>query len=193
MEDLRLLTTIGDLGAVAVENAQLFERVEQLAIKDSLTGLYLRRYFLDRVGEEINRHLRHKNQLSFLMIDLDHFKQYNDTFGHMAGDIVLKKLGEFLTDFFKNPGYLVCRFGGEEFSVLLTDCPKSKAMEMAQTIRKKIEEQTILLRREKTRITISIGVASFPKDAQFKEELIHHADQALYQAKVGGRNRVCAA
>ena len=192
-EDLRFLTTIADIGAIAIENAQLYEHVEQLAIKDGLTDLYLRRYLLERMPEEISRELRRKSPLSFLMIDLDHFKKYNDEFGHVAGDIVLRSVGMILADFFKEPGNLVCRYGGEEFSVLLPDCPKNKAIELAQTVRKKIANQTILLRREKTHITVSIGVASFPVDAQIKEELIHKADQALYQAKSEGRNRVCAA
>jgi len=192
-EDLRFLTTIGDLGAVAIENAQLYERVEQLAIKDGLTNLYLRRYLLDRMPEEISRQLRRKNHLAFLMLDLDKFKQYNDKFGHVAGDIVLRTVGMLLADLFKEPGMLVCRYGGEEFSVLLPDCTRQKALEMAEEIRKRIAEQTIILRREKTRITASIGVAIFPKDAQNTKELVHKADLALYQAKEEGRNRVCMA
>lgn len=190
-EDLRFLTTIGDLGAVAIENAQLYERVEQLAIKDGLTGLYLRRYLLERMPEEVSRQLRRKNQLAFLMFDLDKFKQYNDRFGHIAGDIVLRTVGMLLTDLFNEPGMLICRYGGEEFSVLLPDCSRQKALELAEEARRKVSEQTIILRREKTRITVSIGVAIFPKDAQNPRELIHKADQALYKAKEKGRNRVC--
>jgi len=192
-EDLRFLTTIGDLGALAIENAQLYEHVEQLAIKDGLTNLYLRKYLLDRVPEEISRQMRNNNELSFLMIDLDEFKQYNDKFGHVAGDIVLQTVGELLTESFNKPGDLVCRYGGEEFSVLLPDCPKNKALEIAETVRKKISEKTILLRRQKSHITVSIGIASFPKDAQSKEELIHKADMALYKSKEKGRNQVCLA
>ncbi|MCK4882784.1 MAG: sensor domain-containing diguanylate cyclase [Candidatus Omnitrophica bacterium] len=192
-EDLRFLTTIGDLGAVAIENAQLYERVEQLAIKDGLTGLYLRRYLLERMPEEISRQLRRKKQLAFLMFDLDKFKQYNDKFGHIAGDIVLRTMGMLLTDLFNEPGMLICRYGGEEFSVLLPDCTQQRALELAEEARRRISEQTIILRREKTRVTVSIGVAVFPKDAQNPKELIHKADQALYLAKEKGRNRVCVA
>ena len=192
-EDLRFLTTIGDLGAVAIENAQLYAHVEQLAITDGLTGLYLRRYLLDRLPEEISRQLRHKGSLAFLMIDLDHFKQYNDRFGHVAGDIVLRAVGKLLAEFFHDPGMLVCRYGGEEFSVLLPDCTPEKALDMAEEIRSAIAAQAITLRREKSRITISIGVAAFPQNAQSHQELIHKADQALYRAKEQGRNRVCAA
>ena len=192
-EDLRFLTTIADVGAVAIENAQLYERLEQLAIKDSLTGLYLRRYLLERLTVEVSRQTRRKGELSFLMFDLDKFKQYNDKFGHVAGDIVLRAVAMILTDFFRQPGDLVCRYGGEEFCVLMPDCPKAKAVELAEELRKKIAEQTIILRREKTRITVSIGAASFPKDAINPRELIHKADLALYQAKENGRNQVCVA
>lgn len=192
-EDLRFLTTIADVGAVAVENAQLYERLEQLAIKDGLTGLYLRRYLLERLSVEVSRQMRRKGEMSFLMLDLDKFKQYNDKSGHVAGDIVLRTVAMVLTGFFSHPGDLICRYGGEEFCVLMPDCPKAKASGLAEELRKRIAEQTIVLRREKTRITVSIGVASFPKDAINPKELIHKADLALYQAKEKGRNQVCVA
>ncbi len=190
-DDLRFLTTIADLGAVAIENAQLYERLEQLAIKDSLTGLYLRRYLLERLSVEVSRQMRRKGEMSFLMFDLDKFKQYNDEFGHVAGDIVLRTVSMVLADCFRQPGDLVCRYGGEEFCVLMPDCPKTKAVELAEELRKTIAEQTVVLRRKKTRITVSVGVASFPKDAMNPRELIHKADLALYQAKEKGRNQVC--
>ena len=127
------------------------------------------------------------------MIDLDNFKQYNDTFGHVAGDIVLKVIAKILGDVFNQPGNLVCRYGGEEFCVLLPDCSKDKAKQAANELRKRIEQEKIILRRQETTVTVSIGVASFPKDAQMKEELIYKADHALYKAKEQGRNRVCIA
>ncbi len=192
-EDLRILTAIGDVGAVAIENAQLYEHVQDLAIRDSLTGLYLRRYVLERMSQEMIRGLRVKKELSFLMIDLDKFKKYNDQFGHMAGDIVLRTVGMILANYFKQAGNLVCRYGGEEFVVLLPDCSKEKALELAENIRKRIEGQDIILRREKTSITVSIGVAAFPRDAQLRDEVIQKADEALYQAKQKGRNQVVAA
>ncbi len=192
-DDLRFLRTIADVGSVAIENAQLYEHVEDLAIRDSLTGLYLRRHMLERLEEELKRELRNHSSLSFLMIDLDHFKNYNDQFGHVAGDIVLRMVGKILSTFFNQPGDLVCRYGGEEFCVLLPDCPKDKAKQLANEVRKKIEEEKIILRRQETNITVSVGVASFPKDAQMKEELIYKADHALYRAKEQGRNRVCVA
>ena len=189
-EDIRLLTAIGDLGAVAIENAQLYERVENLAIHDSLTGLYLRRTMLDRLSYEINRHVHAKAALSFLMVDLDFFKKYNDSFGHTAGDIVLKTVANILSEFFEKPGNLVCRYGGEEFAVILPDCPKKEALNLAQAVRQKIADREILLRREKTHVTVSIGLAVCPTDALTREDLIQKADMALYRAKKGGRNKV---
>ena len=192
-DDLRFLRTIADLTSIAIENAQLYERLETMAIKDGLTGLYLRRHMMERLQEEISREMRLGQELSFLMIDLDRFKQYNDSFGHMAGDIVLKTIAQILEGHFGHPGELVCRYGGEEFCVLLPDCPKPKAVQLANELRKKIEAREIILRREKTHVMVSVGVASFPKDAKSKDDLIFKADEALYKAKETGRNKVCAA
>jgi diguanylate cyclase (GGDEF)-like protein len=190
-DDLRFLSRIADLGAVALESAQLYEHVQDLAIKDSLTGLYLRRYLMERMSEELPRQLRRKQELTFLMMDLDCFKNYNDRFGHVAGDIVLRKVSEILIKNFKVPGNIICRYGGEEFAVMLPDCSRAEACQLAENFRRDVERAEIFLRRERTPITISIGVASFPSDAQIKEDLIHRADQALYQAKRNGRNQVC--
>ncbi len=192
-QDLRFLTTIGDLGAIAIENAQLYNHVQQLAIKDSLTDLYLRRYLMERMASELTRHLDNGGKLSFLMIDIDKFKGYNDKFGHIAGDIVLKTVGALLGDYFSEAGQLVCRYGGEEFAVMLPDTPKDKAVEMAEELRGLVEQKMVILRREKTKITISVGVATFPDDAKVRDTLINQADQALYQAKNSGRNCVRSA
>lgn len=192
-EDLRFLLTITDLASVAIENAQLYERIEDLAIRDSLTGLFLRRHMLERLDEELKREMRNRGSLSFLMIDLDYFKKYNDQFGHVAGDIVLKTVAKIIQGSFNQPGNLVCRYGGEEFCVILPNCTKENARKMAEEVRRLIERQKIILRRQETSITISVGISSFPKDAKMKEELIYKADHALYRAKEQGRNRVCIA
>jgi diguanylate cyclase (GGDEF)-like protein len=193
MEDLRFLRTIGDLGAIAIENAQLYEKVEDLAIRDGLTGLYLKHFLMDRLAEEINRELKRGEELAFIMLDLDDFKKYNDKHGHTAGDIVLKTVARVLKGRFKAPGNVLARYGGEEFCVLLPGCSKDKAVALAEEFRKQVAATEILLRREKTQVTVSIGVASFPGDAQMREELIQKADHALYKAKQKGRNQVCAA
>ena len=192
-DDLRFLRTIADLTGVAIENAQLYQRIEEMAIRDGLTGLYLRRHMLERLKEEVDREMRRKQELAFIMIDLDKFKKYNDSFGHIAGDIVLRAVAAILQEHFNAPGNLVCRYGGEEFCVLLPDCSKEKAMDLANQVRQKIQAKEIVLRRQKTQVTASFGIATFPKDARAKEELIIKADEALYKAKEAGRNKVCTA
>jgi len=147
---------------VALENVQLYERVEDLAIHDSLTGLFLRRHFLERLSQELARAMSSNAELSLLLMDLDKFKHYNDTYGHSAGDIVLKTVSMIMSYMFDRPGNMVCRYGGEEFAVLLPDCRRAQALELAEELRKKIEAQAIILRREKTNITASIGRCHVP-------------------------------
>lgn len=189
-DDLRFLTTISDLGAVALENAMLFQRTQELAIRDSLTALYTKGYFLDRLKEEFKRTVYQNASLSLLMIDIDHFKECNDKFGHAAGDIVLKEISFILNNFLKNKTTLSCRFGGEEFCILLCATDKKSAVKSAEELRERIEEKKIVLRRQKMNITASIGVACYPQDCRSDEELIIKADTALYQAKQKGRNMV---
>ncbi|MBF0331501.1 MAG: sensor domain-containing diguanylate cyclase [Candidatus Omnitrophica bacterium] len=191
-EDLRFLNAAGDVAAVALENAQLYDRVEDMAIRDSLTGLYLRRYLIDRLQEEITRHLRRDKRVAFVMLDLDHFKQYNDQFGHTAGDLVLKHVATLMKEHFSSPGNLLCRYGGEEFCVVLSECTKEEAVFLAKGFVKLVESEVVVLRRERTPVTVSAGVAVFPDEAKTKEELIQRADQLLYEAKRKGRNRVCS-
>jgi diguanylate cyclase (GGDEF)-like protein len=190
-EDLRLLRAIGDIAAVAIENARLYDKVEALAVRDGLTGLFLRRYFMERVTEEMLRHRRHAESLAFIMFDLDHFKDYNDRFGHSAGDLVLKKVADLLQICFNDMPNVICRYGGEEFAVLLPGCPGSAAAEKARSFAALLREQDIILRREHTRITVSAGVAASAQNVQTPEDLIKKADTALYSAKNRGRDRVC--
>lgn len=190
-EDLRFLNTIGDVAAVALENAQLYDKVEDLAIRDSLTGLYLRRHLADRLQEELARHLRRDKPAAFIMLDLDHFKHYNDKFGHTAGDLVLKHIAALMKSHFAGAGNLLCRYGGEEFCVVLPECSKEEAVLMANKFVQLVQNESVVLRREKTPVTVSAGVAVFPEDARTREELVQKADQMLYEAKRKGRNRVC--
>jgi len=190
-DDLRLLDIISNVASVSLENTFLYLRTNELAITDSLTGIYVQKFFKERVSEEIARSLRGNTNLSVLLMDIDFFKVYNDTYGHMAGDLVLKKIANILKQTVQDSGNIVARYGGEEFGVILVNADLSQALETAQTIRKNIEEQTFLLRREKTKVTVSIGVASCPSDAKICEDLIKMADDALYKAKKTGRNSVC--
>ncbi|MDD5155438.1 MAG: sensor domain-containing diguanylate cyclase [Candidatus Omnitrophica bacterium] len=190
LDDLRLLVTICDLGAVALESGELFQRTQDLAIHDGLTSLYTKRYFLDRLKEELKRSVRQDSYFSLLMIDIDNFKNYNDTFGHTAGDMVLRTLSAAITDSFKGHGAIASRFGGEEFCIILPHIDKKKASEAAEKLRLKIEKTRITLRRKEASITVSIGVSSFPLDAGDEEEIIMKADKAMYAAKQKGRNRV---
>jgi diguanylate cyclase (GGDEF)-like protein len=190
-DDLRLLNTISDLGAVALENFELFQKTQELAIKDGLTSLYRKDYFLERLKDEFKRSARQKKELSLLMIDIDYFKDYNDRFGHTAGDIVLREIALALKAFFETA--ILCRFGGEEFCVLLPDTKKKNASMLAEKFRERIKNKEVILRRHKTNITVSIGLAAYPLDASVDEELLYKSDLALYEAKHTGRNKVCSA
>ncbi|MFA5145697.1 MAG: sensor domain-containing diguanylate cyclase [Candidatus Omnitrophota bacterium] len=192
-DDLRFLVKICDLGAAALENSELFQRAQNLAIHDSLTALYTKGYFLERLKEECKKSIRQRSVFSLLMLDIDFFKDYNDKFGHTAGDIVLKSLSRGIVEFLKQPNPTVSRFGGEEFCVILENTDKQKAYNLAGALREKIEKNKILLRRQETNITVSIGVAAFPLDAADGEDLIKKADMAMYEAKQKGRNQVCCA
>lgn len=190
-DDLRFLSVIADIAKLSLENAIYFNHMQELSITDGVTGIFLRRYALERLKEEFLRAQRTDTPLSFLMLDIDHFKNFNDTFGHMGGDIVLKKVARLLKDFFSLPGNIVARYGGEEFCVVMPHVLKQEAAKLAESFRQFLSDREIILRREKVTITVSVGVASFPEDALQHEDLIRCSDSALFKAKRGGRNKVC--
>jgi diguanylate cyclase (GGDEF)-like protein len=190
-DDLRLLDAIATLASSAISNALLYEKTEELAIKDSLTGLFVRRYFFERLKEEHRRALLNQKNLSFLMCDLDHFKECNDRFGHQGGDLMLVQFADILRQCQK--GALLGRYGGEEFAILLPETAKAEAVKIAEQIRKAVEKCAFNIRREKVNMTVSIGIANLPDDTLDAENLVQKADQALYRAKREGRNRVCVA
>lgn len=190
-EDLRVLAIIADLATTAVRNATLFAMIQELAIKDGLTGLYVHRHLLQRLQEEVLRAFRSNGALSLVLLDIDWFKKYNDQFGHISGDLVLKQLGKRLQDL-TEPGEIAARYGGEEFALVLPGTDAKAAFLRAEKIRQNVESEIFWLRQQPTRVTVSLGVASFPAQAKDREELIRLADQALYKAKAGGRNQTCS-
>lgn len=188
-DDLRLLDAIGTLASSAISNARLYEKTEDLAIRDSLTGLYVRRFFYERLKQEHRRALLTKRPLSLLMCDLDHFKACNDRFGHGAGDLVLTRLAELMRESLENA--IIARYGGEEFAILLPETSKQDAMMEAEKLRQRVENDPFSIRREKIKMTVSIGVSTIPEDTLDQQHFLELADKALYQAKRTGRNKVC--
>ncbi len=188
-DDLRLLDAVATLASSAISNCILFQKTEELAIRDSLTGLFVYRYFMERLLEEHRRSLLTKAPLTLLMCDLDHFKACNDKFGHGIGDYVLKQVAETISE--KITDGITARYGGEEFAILLPKQSTSEGLVMAEQLRTAVASLNISVRREVIPMTISIGVASIPADTLDSEELIRIADKRLYQAKKLGRNRVC--
>ncbi|MBN1913339.1 MAG: sensor domain-containing diguanylate cyclase [Candidatus Omnitrophica bacterium] len=191
--DLRFLVTICDLVAVALENSELFVKTENLAIHDSLTSLYTRGYFLERLREELKRSARQNKPFSLLMLDIDYFKKYNDKFGHTAGDEVLRSLSRNLCEYLKDLSPIISRFGGEEFCIAIPHMDKKEAYDLSQNLCASVEKTKVILRRQETGITVSIGIAAFPHDATDIDDLITKADRAMYEAKKKGRNRPIAA
>jgi len=189
--DLRFLDIIADLSSVSLENAILYDKVQDLAIHDSLTGLYVHRYFHERLRDEVKSSLRNKIDISLLMLDLDDFKLYNDRYGHSAGDLVLKHISSILKNF-AEPYDIISRYGGEEFALLLLNKNKQSAVKVAESIRRSISGAPLVLRRARAEITVSIGVASCPAEAKTSEEFLMLADSRLYKAKESGKNRVWA-
>ncbi len=187
-DDLRFLDIVADTSAVSLRNVLLYEKTKELAIVDSLTECYLFRYAQERIAEEIHRALRNKAAFGVIMADIDHFKKYNDEFGHTAGDRVLKGIAEILLGSV-GPTDIVARYGGEEFLLVLPQKNYDELYKTAELIRTKAEKRRFDLRRDSRVITLSLGLAVFPADGTTKEELIWKADKNLYEAKRLGRNR----
>ncbi len=189
--EIQQISILSNIISIAVNNASLYKEVEQLSYTDGMTHLHNYRYFEMRLKEEIIRHNRTKSGLSLLILDVDFFKNFNDTLGHQAGDEVLKKLGEILTETVREND-IVARYGGEEFAIILPAVEKEGALILAERIRKKVEETPFEGAHVQPhgKITISMGEASLPEDSDNFTDLINKADEALYQAKRGGRNRV---
>lgn len=174
-----------------LKRAELYSQLQELAITDGLTGVYVRRYFLERLKEEQSRSKQNNFCVSLLLIDADHFKAYNDTYGHLVGDVVLREVTKILKASLRQID-LCARYGGEEFCIMLPETSKEKAYLVAERIRLNVDHTQIKAVNESFHCTISIGVASYPEDAEQTSSLIDKADKALYIAKAKGRNRSCA-
>ncbi len=166
-------------------------RLKEVAIKDDLTGVYNRRLFNDRLQEEVKRAMRYKRPISLLMLDIDGFKEVNDDFGHMVGDVVLEKFARLLKSSCREVD-VVARYGGDEFSIILPETDNQGAMLIAERISKKVEKQVFLKKDEgKTiNLTISIGVSTCTRVMEETEDILHFADKALSLAKKEGKNSV---
>ncbi len=188
-DDLRLLDILVLIASLSLENAHLFSQVQELSITDTLTGLFTHKFFQERLNEEILRAGRYRSSLGLLMIDIDYFKRFNDTHGHQVGDEILKILAKLIKKNLRLTD-IVARYGGEEFVVLLLESGYQTSYEVAERVRRIIAETPFSISLSPLKITVSIGVASFPEEATTTSQLLRLSDQRLYQAKSAGRNCV---
>lgn len=175
-----------------LQRAKLYESVQKLAITDGLTGIYVRHHLLERLDGEMDRSKRFDLKLSFLMIDIDHFKHFNDEYGHLVGDVVLRQVAETIKKNIREVDF-VGRYGGEEFGAGLIETDEGTALLVAERIRRAIQDNVFLAYEEKLKVNVSIGAATLSAELNSVNALIDGADSAMYQAKRLGRNRVCAA
>jgi diguanylate cyclase (GGDEF)-like protein len=192
--DLRFLSVLGGIASLSLNNASLYMKMQELAITDGLTGLYVQKYFKERLAEEIQRSRLHKLPLSVAMVDIDYFKNFNDTYGHGAGDAVLRQIAAFLRRRLRKTDF-ICRYGGEEFAVIMLQTDLKEAALVCEDIRKGIESERLFLPVEsfqpmQVHINVSIGIAGLGEKIGEEEEFLKLADSMLYSAKNDGRNRV---
>ena len=190
-KDLDKFLILAGQFAMEIKKVKLYEEIQELAIVDGLTGAYMRRHFLERVKEEIKRAEHHKLNVSFLLVDIDHFKFCNDRHGHLVGDAVLSQLADILKKNLREID-IICRYGGEEFAIAMPDTGKDAAMVAAERIRETVEGFAFEAYDDRVNMTVSIGVSSYPSDGIKTKQLIDAADRGLYKAKHTGRNKTCA-
>lgn len=189
-DEIELLKAVANQAAIAIKNGELYQKTLELSITDALTGLYNRRYFVRRYQEEVESSIRYRTGFSVLMIDIDHFKSFNDTYGHKVGDEILKRIAYIFSSRVRKID-MVARYGGEEFIILFPRVKKKEAFDLAEKLRKSIELSKFIFEGQpiEQKITISIGVASFPDDSSESKNILEYADIALYRAKKNGRNQ----
>lgn len=188
-ENMRLLEVISQQVSIAIENARLYQQMHDLATLDGLTGAYNRLYFNDKLQEEFKNAQAKGHDLSFIIFDIDHFKKFNDTYGHLFGDLVLKTLSSYIMKTLRKED-IYARYGGEEFVILMPYTTLEQAKEKAEDLRMGVSQLNITDRVVSASVTISVGVSTYPETAGRAQELISTADDALYEAKHAGRNLV---
>lgn len=189
-EEEELLSIVGLQARTVLENLRSRRQLELGGNIDGLTGLYTHRYFQEVLVNELSRARRFKYPVCLAMVDVDHFKRYNDTFGHPAGDVALKTIAGIIKRNVRSYD-IVARYGGEEITIILPYASREKARPLIERIRKEVA-LCPFKGAEEVKVTVSIGLASYPDNASTRQEIIQRADQALYLAKEGGRNRVCS-
>lgn len=211
-EDILSATHFADVAALAMENSRLYQEVQALATTDELTGINNRRNLMELGEREVKRSVRYQRPLSALMLDIDHFKHINDTYGHATGDIVLRAIARHCVDQLRSTdalgrygendadaGNIIGRYGGEEFAILLTETDLDQALFVAERMRSSVERMLFKVPGANgqpdsalLQVTISIGASSLKPEMDSMLDLLNQADKALYSAKETGRNRVCA-
>jgi diguanylate cyclase (GGDEF)-like protein len=191
-KDLKILSVVARSTAMALDNAQMHRKMEELTITDELTGIYNYRYFAQKLKEEQRRAARYNMPLSLIMLDIDWFKKFNDTYGHEVGNIVLKGITSVVRQCIRDVD-IFARYGGEEFVIILPQTPREEVAKIGERIREQVEAATFGGGTDipDLRVTVSVGVTSFPENGKPNEELLSLVDQALYRAKGSGKNTVC--
>ncbi|HOJ63875.1 MAG TPA: GGDEF domain-containing protein [Spirochaetota bacterium] len=186
IQDIEFCINIMSLTSISLENANLYRQ----AIVDRMTKLYTHHQFQKRLEEEIKKGHRYDYKFSLIMFDIDHFKKFNDTYGHLQGDIIIKEIAKIFSKSVRDVDF-PCRYGGEEFIAILPECDVKAAAVVAERLRRKVESYDFPGENGPFKVTISVGIIEFKKEfVNFNEDIIENVDKALYNSKQNGRNRV---
>ena len=184
---------VGERISLSLANLRLRDVLRTQSIRDPLTGLFNRRYMEESLERELHRAARNNQTVSLVMLDIDHFKRFNDAFGHQAGDTLLRALGDFLSQRTRGQD-VACRYGGEEFALILAGASAADAAKRSELLREELTHLAVTHSGQVLgRVTFSIGIAAYPTHATSTDQLLRAADEALYRAKDEGRDRICIA